>query len=91
VSDEKFIGALLEKHRGYQGNQESGVAPLYALPTWKEMFGGKENADTQGYNSNSYAHGLIEAAGGAAVHPSVKTPLYNNAIPKDFYQPQPLP
>ena len=78
----------------YQGNQAADVAPIYGIPnSYLEMLGGKERTENlQGYNSNSYVHGLVEAAGGQSVHPSgVKTPLYENAVPKDFFTPQPLP
>ena len=87
TTDTDFIKSILDKHEGYINNQNSGSVPEYGLPSIGEMWSGPEqNKDLEGYNSNSYIHGLIDSAGGQAVNPSAKTPLYENPVPQNYYE-----
>ena len=88
VSDTDFIKSLLNKHEAYIKNQaKKGGVPKYGLPSISEMWSGPErHKNLKGYNSNSYIHGLINAARGEATDPDTKTPLYDHPVPECYYQ-----
>ena len=57
-------------------NEISGVAGLVA----REL--------TDGFNSNSFARGLLEAVGLEAPQPSVPVPGFNRPVPPAFFAPR---
>ena len=89
MTDTELITNYLEKNNNYmqRQSQEDPVVPDYSFPPVSEIFGKERHKNIQGHNSNSYVSGINQSAGGVAPNPDVKTPMYDNPVPQEHFEP----
>ena len=81
VSEDRFIERFLDLDRNF--SDDIKYAPFPATPEDREWL-----VADDGYSSNSYTRGLIEAAGGSAPTPNVDAPGWDLPVPSRYFTPQ---
>lgn len=71
MSERKFIDRLFELDEKYPDGLDYDYLP---------------DNDEEGYNSNSYTSGLLEASGAKVPQPSVNTPGWNKPVPRKSFE-----